>query len=74
MSAEMFRVNTRISKTLNDWLDQQSMENGMPKSTIIMLALENYYQQKEVMKSMSDMGTILAKLEAIEERLPSEDQ
>lgn len=67
--ADMVRVNTRISKTLNAWLDEQSKETGVPKSTLVMLALENYYTQKEVMKNMSDMGAILGKLEEIEKRI-----
>lgn len=67
--ADMVRVNTRISKTLNAWLDEQSRETGVPKSTLVMLALENYYTQREVMKNMSDMGAILNKLEEIEKRI-----
>lgn len=67
--AEMVRVNTRISKTINDWLDEQSKETGVPKSTIVMLALENYYREKEMMKRMADMGAILEKLETIEDEL-----
>jgi hypothetical protein len=67
--ADMVRVNTRISKTLNAWLDEESRETGVPKSTLVMLALENYYTQKEVMKNMSDMGAILNKLEEIEKRI-----
>ncbi|WP_137744927.1 hypothetical protein [Robertmurraya siralis] len=67
--AEMVRVNTRISSKLNEWLDKQSDETGVPKSTIVMLALENYFQQKEAMKSMGNMGDILKKLEEIEKRI-----
>lgn len=66
MAVEMVRVNTRISKTLNDWLDKQSHETGVPKSTIVMLALENYWQQKEVMRNMSDMGAIMEKLDELQ--------
>lgn len=67
--AEMMRVNTRISSTLNAWLDEQSKETGVPKSTLVMLALENYWQQKEVLKSMSDMGSIMEKLEKLEAKI-----
>ncbi len=67
--AEMVRVNTRISKVLNDWLDERSENTGVPKSTIVMLALENYYQEKEVMKTMGDMSTIMMKLENLEQEI-----
>lgn len=63
----MVRVNTRISAKLNEWLDNQSKETGVPKSTQIMLAVEQYYQQKEVMNKMSDMNQIIEKLRQLEE-------
>lgn len=65
----MVRVNTRISKQANEWLDKQSETSGIPKSTLILLAIENYIQQKEVMERMSDMSVMLEKLEAIENKL-----
>lgn len=67
--AEMVRVNTRISKTLNDWLDKQTELTGVPKSTQIMLALESYWEKKEVMTSMADMGLIVQKLEELEKKI-----
>lgn len=65
----MVRINSRISKQANEWLDVQSRTSGIPKSTLVMLAIENYIQQKEVMTRMSDMGEIMRKLEAIEEKI-----
>jgi len=62
--AEMVRVNTRISKTLNEWLDEQTEETGVSKSTQIMLALENYRREKEVMGRMGEMEKLLQKLQA----------
>lgn len=67
--AEMVRVNTRISKTLNDWLDKQSEETGVPKSTLVMLALENYYREREAMQTMSNLGAVMEKLDELEKKL-----
>jgi len=50
--ADVVRVNTRISRTLNEWLNKRSIKTGLSKSTLIMLALENYYQQTEVVDQM----------------------
>lgn len=66
---EMIRVNTRISKTSNEWLDNYSAETGLPKSTIIMMAIENFIKEKDVMDRMADMGDILAKLEQLERKI-----
>lgn len=66
---EMFRINTRISVKSNEWLDKQSLETGIPKSTLILLAIENYIQQKEAMAMMGDMGMLVERLERIENKL-----
>lgn len=66
---EMIRINTRISKTSNEWLDNYSAETGLPKSTIIMMAIEGFIKEKEVMDRMADMGDIVAKLEQLERKI-----
>lgn len=45
---EMIRLTTRISKEVNDWLDEKSRKTGVPKSTWIYLALEQYIKQDQV--------------------------
>lgn len=67
--AEMVRVNTRVSKQVNDWLDRRSEETGVPKSTLIFLAIEDYRKQTDVMEMMGDMGLIVQKLEDLEQKL-----
>jgi hypothetical protein len=62
---EMVRVNTRISSVLNDWLDEQYEKTGIPKSTQVMLALENYRKEKLVIDNMGDFQAILDKLEKL---------
>lgn len=66
---EMIRINTRISKTSNEWLDNYSAETGLPKSTIIMMAIEGFIKEKEVMDRMADMGDIVDKLEQLERKI-----
>ena len=72
--AEMVRVNTRISAKLNEWLDKQTEETGVPKSTQVMLALESYYQQKEVMDKMKDMTDLIEKLATLQRELENQKQ
>lgn len=66
MADNTFRINTRISKKMNEWLDNKTAETGIPKSTLISLALENYVQQQE---TMSTMGLMLKKLEEMEKKI-----
>ena len=64
--ADMVRVNTRISKDINDWLDKEKEKTGVPKSTLIFLALEQYVQQQSVMREFSNLGIVIEKLESLE--------
>lgn len=61
--ADMVRINTRISKQLNEWLDKRSKETGVPKSTLVFLALEQYMQQIEAMGKMDEWKVMLEQLE-----------
>lgn len=65
----MVRVNTRISAILNDWLDKRSDDTGVPKSTLIFLALEQYMQQTEAMGKMGEFNALLQKMEEMEKRV-----
>jgi len=67
--AEMIRVGTRIRKDLNDWLDQQSEETGLPKSTQIMMAIENYQQQKVAKGQITELGELISKLEGLSKQI-----
>lgn len=62
----MVRINTRFSADLNEWLDIESKSSGLPKSSIIMMAVENYRREKTALKSMADMGELVAKIEKLE--------
>lgn len=72
MAREMIRVNTRISVTSNEWIDKYSEKTGLPKSTIIMIAIENFIREKETFDRMADMGDVVAKLEELEKVLKKE--
>lgn len=61
--AEMVRVNTRISSLLNEWLDNRSEKTGVPKSTLIFLALENYMREVETMDKMSEMKSMFEQMQ-----------
>lgn len=69
MAAEMVRVNTRISTEINDWLDEYSARTGVPKSTIIHMALENYIMQKKAIDSLEIATQRLNKLDYVIEKL-----
>ena len=66
LMAEMVRVNTRISSTVNDWLDEYSKRSGMPKSTIIFLAVEQFKRDQDTIAGMQNMGNIVERLDQLQ--------
>ena len=67
--ADVVRVNTRISRTLNEWLNSRSHKTGLSKSALIMLALENYYQQTEAVDQMVKWEAIYREVDDIKRRM-----
>ena len=67
--AEMTRVNTRVRKDLNEWLDQQTEETGVPKSTQIMFAIEMYQQQKMAKGQLTELAELIEKLEELSKKV-----
>lgn len=63
--AEMVRVNTRISTEVNEWLDNESKRSGVPKSTLIFLALESYMTQKIAMRQVNVLAKLVDDIETL---------
>lgn len=72
--AEMIRVNTRVSPEMMKWLDERTEETGIPKSTLIMLALEDYRKQHQAIDMVGVMGELVQRLECIEQKLGSNNE
>lgn len=74
---EAVRVNSRISAEINDWLDQRSKKTGVPKSSIIHLALEQYMMQLRSIEAMEvskeTLKLLFDKVDRIEKQLSSEE-
>lgn len=64
---ELVRVNTRISYDLNEWLDDEAKRTGLSKSSIMMIATENYRKEKDAFKMMSDMGQLVSKMDEMKD-------
>ena len=71
--ADMMRVNTRIGVDANKWLDKESERTGVPKSTLIHLAIEQYIQQKEAFARMADIGELVQAIERLELKVGKEN-
>lgn len=64
-----FRINANINSDLNDWLDNESARTGHSKTTLLILALENYKQQKSAVAQLTDLSQLVKKMEQLSEKL-----
>ena len=53
--AETVRVNSRIGKTHNEWLDNYSRETGISKSSLIMMAVDFWITNKQSMGTLEKL-------------------
>lgn len=49
----VMRMNIRISKKIRKYFEEKSEETGVPQSHLMALALEEYVDQKEVIRFTS---------------------
>ena len=49
----VIRTNIRISKKIRKYFEEKSEETGVPQSSLMALALEEYVDQKEVIRFTS---------------------
>ena len=63
---KVVRINTRISSKLNDWLDATSIDTGLSKSSIVMIAVEQYKMQTQAINVMDE---ILIRLKSLEDKI-----
>ena len=73
MENELIRVNTRISADLNNWLDNESKRTGLSKSSIMMIATENYRREKEAFGMMADIGQLVERMDEFEKVIKRSD-
>ena len=53
--ADTVRVNSRIGKTHNEWLDNYSKETGISKSSLIMMAVDFWITNKQSMGTLEKL-------------------
>lgn len=69
----LFRLNVRVSRKQNEWLEDESAETGLSKSALVQLAVENYIQQKKTVDAMGTMNEMIEKLAAIEKAMQEKE-
>ena len=52
---QLVRLNVRVSKENNEYLDKKSMQTGISKSALVQIAVEQYRQQAEAVNAMNNM-------------------
>lgn len=63
---QLVRLNVRVSKENNDYLDKKSMQTGISKSALVQIAVEQYRQQNEAVRAMNNMEKYVDQLEQIQ--------
>lgn len=57
------RFSFHIDENLKDWLQIEADRYGISQGALINIAISQYKEQREVMLTMSNLDTIMKKLE-----------
>lgn len=60
---KIHRVNIRVSQKIKGYFERKSEETGVSQSSLMALALEEYIDQKEMIKFSSNMGRYMDHLD-----------
>ena len=71
--AETVRINSRIGKTHNDWLDNYSRETGISKSSLVMMAVDDWITKKESIQQTKNGTETLKQMIAEANKLMDEE-
>jgi hypothetical protein len=63
---KLVRVNTNITEEINEWLNSESARTGVPKSSLILMALSQYKDQKNVMAQIPELLNAMQNLQTLE--------
>lgn len=69
MTDQLFRLNVRVSKENNDYLEMKSNQTGISKSALVQIAVEQYRQQNEAVQAMNKMEKYVDQLEDIQREI-----
>lgn len=53
--AELQRVNIRVSPEVHEWFKWRSEKTGVPMSSLMFLALEQYIQQQQLIPHVPEI-------------------
>lgn len=71
MTDQLFRLNVRVSKENNDYLEMKSNQTGISKSALVQIAVEQYRQQNEAVQAMNNMQKYVDQMEMIKDEVAS---
>lgn len=60
---KIHRVNIRVSQKIKSYFEKKSEETGVSQSSLMALALEEYIDQKEMIKFSSNMDKYIDQLD-----------
>lgn len=70
----MVKMHISITEKLHDKINDYNEKSHVPKSSIIMIALENYFQNKEIMANIVDMAPLIEQLKKMNLELENKKQ
>lgn len=66
--SNVIRVNYSITPETKDYISKLSADFGMSASAVITMIVQTYKQQREVVATMSDLGSLISQMKEIQEK------
>jgi len=60
------RMGIKVPEDMHEWLQESAERRGLTMNAVIIVALENYYNQEIVLPQIKTMGEMLEKQQELE--------
>lgn len=67
------RVNVQIPENVELYLEQMMDETSLPKSSVLVMALQEWYQAKKNIEQMSNLSDLMKQLKEMSDKLDDKE-
>lgn len=67
------RINVQLPRHIEDYLELRMEQTSLPKTSVLIMALEEWYQAKKNIEQMGNLPELILQLKEMSEKMGKEE-
>lgn len=72
MATKKPRINIQLPDRVEEYVEERMEQTGLPKSAVVVMALQEWYEAKKNMEKMQDLPSLINELKLMQDKMNSE--